>query len=62
MFRIGSRPQHDNLFVGKIVTPQDGLLGTARSLDDLETLCTRVASAVDELGGKVCIAVDFGNS
>lgn len=53
VFRIGSRPQHDRLFVGEAVTAQDGKLGTTRSLDDLETLCVRLAAAVDELGGKV---------
>lgn len=35
------------------------MVGTARSEEELEILCTRMAAAVDELGGKVCLPCMF---
>lgn len=53
VFRIGARPMHDKLFAGEITTDQGPTQGTPRTTEEIETLSTRIAAVVDELGGKV---------
>lgn len=53
MFRIGARPSRDKVFSGDPVTDADEVQGTPLTAEEVETVCTRVAAAVDEIGGKV---------
>lgn len=59
MLRVGSRPQHEKLFAGEVITSGDGVAGLSRTLDELTTLSERLAAAIDELGGKVHCVVHY---
>ncbi|KAI0092948.1 GTP-binding protein 1 [Irpex rosettiformis] len=52
VFRIGARPLHERLFTGESIRAEDGAIGTSRSLEEVNTLSTRLTTVVDELGGK----------
>lgn len=56
MFRVGARPAHDKLFAGEELADLGPLQGVPRTAEEVDTICTRIAGAVDELGGKVCTA------
>ncbi|KAI0699248.1 GTP-binding protein 1 [Cytidiella melzeri] len=53
IFRIGSRPQHEQLFSGELITAEDGAVGESVSSEELKTISARLAVAADELGAKM---------
>ena len=53
VFRIGARPLHAKLFTGEAIAEQDLSVGVKRTAEEVQTLRTRIAEAVDEVGGKV---------
>ncbi|PSR74612.1 hypothetical protein PHLCEN_2v9678 [Hermanssonia centrifuga] len=56
IFRIGSRPLNAKLFAGEVITASDGTHGIPRTLEEIETLCSRIDEVVDEFGGKVSLS------
>ncbi|KAF7792398.1 hypothetical protein EIP86_003435 [Pleurotus ostreatoroseus] len=52
IFRIGARPLHTALLTGEPVTAEAEMHGFARTKEEIETLKTRIAEIVDEVGGK----------
>ncbi|PCH43758.1 GTP-binding protein 1 [Wolfiporia cocos MD-104 SS10] len=55
ILRIGAHPPHATLFSGEAFAESDQWRGTARTVQELQTLQDEVNRAVDELGGKTTV-------
>ncbi|KAG6866344.1 hypothetical protein C0991_005265 [Blastosporella zonata] len=55
VLRIGSQPSHAHLFAGDLTDASDGWTGTARTVEELDTLKEKLTHAVEEVGGKTSV-------
>ncbi|KAG6837722.1 hypothetical protein H0H93_003524 [Arthromyces matolae] len=55
VLRIGLQPSHAHLFEGDLTDDSDGWRGTARTVEELDTLKQQVTKVVEEVGGRTSI-------
>ncbi|KAL1673923.1 P-loop containing nucleoside triphosphate hydrolase protein [Schizophyllum commune] len=55
VFRIGASAPHTKLFAGKLMDADEGWEGKERTVEEVDSLVEGVRTAVEEIGGKVCV-------
>lgn len=58
VIRIGEQPPQEHLYGGDLTDDTPGWNGTARSLEDVETLVQEVTKTVEEVGGRALALFD----
>ncbi|KAJ2922724.1 hypothetical protein H1R20_g14360, partial [Candolleomyces eurysporus] len=58
VIRIGQRPPQEPLYGGTLTDEAEGWSGTARSLEDVQTIVQELTKTVEEVGGKALVLFD----
>ena len=58
VIRIGQRPPQEPLYGGTLTDEAEGWSGTARSLEDVQTIVQELTKTVEEVGGRALVLFD----
>ncbi|KAJ2916809.1 hypothetical protein MD484_g3627, partial [Candolleomyces efflorescens] len=58
VIRIGQRPPQESLYGGTLTDEADGWSGTARSLEEVQTIVQKLTKTVEEVGGRALVLFD----